>query len=310
MKNNKGITLISLIITIIVIIIIAAITLYYGLTQNMEQAKETKSAYEVHEIIDAVVNRSLMNDLNSNYYALIGKTEYTPITITDKDGNTEEYTSEKGWYLVSEEEEFRALGLNGLKDQYLVNYDMGGVVSVDGIKYQGATYHSLNDLKDEMGGGTTILSKAEYDSNKGVNKPVLSQGMIPVKYSNGDWIVTGSDDAEWYDYSKDQMAWANVMLMDELEVEGIADVQQSSLAELAGKKVTSEGSAYVWIPRYTATNVGGIDSKIIFSNLLKDTTNEGGETYTCPSAFTFGDGADTIELTGIWVSKYEAGFAE
>ena len=311
MKNNNGITIITLIITIIVIIILASFTIYYGLTKNTGQAVETKTVYEVHEIIDAITNRSLLNSLNSAYYTLIGKTNYPEIKIT-LNNELKTFRGADGWYLIDEESEFRELGLSNVTGKYLANYDEGTVISINGIVYKDVIYYSLNDLKKEMGGGTTVLSKVEYDSNKGVNKPVLSKGMVPVKLYGTDWVVTSSDDAEWYDYSKDQKAWANVMLMDELEVEGYdnATLKNTPLAELVGKKVEKEGSAYVWIPRYTSTSIGETGSKIIFSNLVNDTTSANGETYTCPPAFKFGEGANTLELTGIWVSKYEAGFGE
>lgn len=186
----------------------------------------------------------------------------------------------------------------------------GNVVSVDGIMYKENIYYSLNDLKKEMGGGRDVLSDVEYDENKKVNKPVLSKGMVPVKLEGSDWVVTSADDDAWYDYSQEQMAWANVMLMDELTVEGFdnAQVKEASLSELVGKKVLTEGSAYVWIPRYTTTNLGTTGSKIIFSNLTKDVTSSDGETYTLPSSFRYGTGENMLELTGIWVSKYEASF--
>ena len=48
MRNNKGISIMSLIITIIVIIIIASTTIYYGLTKNMEKATETQVLYDAY----------------------------------------------------------------------------------------------------------------------------------------------------------------------------------------------------------------------------------------------------------------------
>lgn len=309
MKNNKGVTIMTLIITIIVMLIIVSITVYYGLTQNLEKATETQTVYQVHEIIDAVTNRNMMHKINSSYYKYIGKTGFEPIEITEN-GLTKLYTSSDGWYLVEDKAEFDALGLDNITGEYLINYSNGMVVSVEGVLYKDKLYHLLNDLKKEMGGGTSVLSHVEYDSSKKVNRPVLSNGMVPVKLVGTEWVVTSTDDIGWYDYSKEQMAWANVMLMDELSVEGYdnATLKNTPISELVGKKVITEGSAYVWIPRYTTTSIGGTGSKIIFSNLISDTTNVNGEIYTCPDSFRFGEGSETLELTGIWVSKYEASF--
>lgn len=311
MKNNNGVSIITLIITIVVIIILASFALNQGLLKNTDKAVETKTVYEVHEIIEAVANRSLLNGLNSGYYKLIGKTEFEDVEIT-YNGETKIYKGSDGWYRVNEDIEFRELGLNNATGDYLINYVTGAVVSVKGVMYEDEVYYSLNDLKKEMGGGTTILSKVEYDSGKGVNRPVLSTGMVPVKLSGNTWVVTSADDEAWYDYSADQKAWANVMLMDELTVTGYdnATLKNTPLSELVGREVVTEGSAYVWIPRYTTATTAGSGSKVIFSNLTNDTTSANGETYTTPAAFTFGDGADALDLTGIWVSKYEAGFNE
>ena len=307
MKNNKGVTIITLIITIIVIIILAGITIYIGLNQNTEKAMEVKTAYEVHEIIDAVVNRSLVHKINPDYYVYVGKTDYEPKSI-GTEGNKKTYSGNDGWYLLDTKEEFDELGLDNTNTSYLVNYEDGSVVSINGVLYNDNVYYSLNDLKKDMGGGRDVLSDVEYDEGKRVNKPVLSKGMVPVKLEGNEWVVTSTNDDGWYDYSQEQMAWANVMLMDELEVEGYDNsaVKSASLSELVGKKVTTEGSAYVWLPRYTTTSLGASGSKIIFSNLTNDTTSADGETYYLPSSFTYGTGANKLELTGIWLSKYEA----
>ncbi len=298
-KNQKGVSLISLIITIVVIILLASITIYTGLTQNNEKAVETKNVYEVQEILEAVANRTLLHKLNPNYYAYIGDNSYGSKLI---DGVT--YKDSEGWYFLSSKEEFTELSLDNITGEYLVNYDTGDVVSKSGIFYKDKTYYVLKDLKNDMGGGDTVIAKNDYDVDKGVNKPILSKGMIPVKLKGATWVVTSSDDKEWYDYSKSQQAWANVMLVDELEVTDYDNekVRNANLTELVGKEVTKEGSSYVWIPRYTATSLGETGSKIIFSNGIADTKEFNGETYTTSSAFQY----EGLELTGIWVSKYEA----
>ena len=76
-----------------------------------------------------------------------------------------------------------------------------------------------------------------YNEEEGVNTPLMKTGMTPVKYdeTNSCWVVTTADDAEWYDYENKK--WANVMLQDGLEYD-------------ATGKVTSEGSMFVWIPRF------------------------------------------------------------
>ena len=309
MKNNKGITIITLVTTIVVILILAAITIFYGLSKNTDKAIDTKAIDEVYSLLDAVTNRALMHRINPDFYTFVGTSGEFTYTI---DGKEETYSSDDGWYLVSEEDELNELGISNLNGSYLVNYDNGGVIAIDGITYDGKTYYVLTEMRNEIGGGSIMVSHMEYDSVKKVNRPVLSNGMVPVKLCGGKWVVTSEDDESWYDYSKEQEAWANVMLKDSLTLSGGYTnemVRNASLSELVGKEVTEEGSAYVWIPRYTATSVGGTGSKVIFSNLTNDTTSYNNESYSLPEAFTYHDGNDgEIALPGIWVSKYEAGF--
>lgn len=302
MNNNKGITLVALIITIIVIIILASISIYYGLTNNTDRAVETKVIYEVNEVLDAVSSRALLNKLNHDYYVLVGDNSFG--TATNEDGIS--YNSNDGWYIVNSKEQFDELGITNATGEYIVNYKTGQVVSQKAIMYNGTEYYSLNQLNKEFGGGITAYN-GTYDEKKGVNVPILIKGMVPVKYYGGSWVIASSDDDSWYDYSAGQKAWANIMLMDELEVSGYSneEVKNASLSELVGKTVTKEGSGYVWIPRYAISSSG----KVIFSNLTKDTTDHNGEQYTVPDAFeNFVEGLGTTSLTGIWVSKYEAGF--
>lgn len=303
MNNNKGISIISLVTTIVIIMILASVTIFYGFRKNNDKAEETKDVYDVYSLIDAVTNRALMHRINPTYYNYVGNTDFDSITAGD--GVT--YTAGK-WYHINDSKDFSLLGLDNLVGDFLVNYDTGEVVSVSGIKYQGKVYYSLNELRTEMGGPTTtVLAQAEYDKEKQVNKPILIEGMVPVKYNGSDWIVTSTDDSEWYDYSKEKNAWANVMLKDELVVEGFAsndEVRRATLSDLIGKRVTTEGSCYVWIPRYTKLSSG---SDIVFSNLLEDYTQGN---YEVQEAFNATNTTTTIQLPGIWISKYEASLSE
>ena len=167
------------------------------------------------------------------------------------------------------------------------------------------------------------------------NKPKLSDGMVPVKYTITDeatnagyWQITSEMDSLWYSY--DNRKWANVMLMDGLIAEGNIAVTEANKNELVGKRVTSLGSMFVWIPRYgykilsgegTAT-AGEIDVVFLYNttnNFVDSTGNmqpitEKAGYKTHPS---FQDGSDNNfangewdkELTGYWVAKFEAGYA-
>ena len=158
-------------------------------------------------------------------------------------------------------------------------------------------------------------SRIEVEIKKchGPNEPDLKVGMTPVKFNEatiskkGEIVKTTKEDKDWYSY-KDKK-WAN--------------------AE------TQDGSLWVWIPRFAyKINSDTQTTDVVF---LKGTTDEYCDEngniqiakrckskdekvdtttgYTVHPAFTdesrigFRNGGWDKELTGIWVSKFEAAYA-
>lgn len=286
MKNNKGISLMSLVITIILILIIASMSIYYGVSKNIDTATDTISYSEILDVSEAVSQRALMNRLNASLYPLIG----TPLSDSNpiKIQNT---SYGDNWYRL-EDENFSDLSLESVKNVYIVNYETNEVVSTSPIVYNGKTYYDSEEIRNAITGNTTSQLSNTYDAVKGVNKPILVSGMIPVKNLNGSWVITNSEDSEWYDYSSQNKIWANVMLMDDITISGYtnSEIRSVSLSELEGKVVTNNGSMLVWIPRYSTNSAG----EIIYSNILNDYTKNG---FSVPDSFK--------NNTGIWMSKYD-----
>lgn len=290
MKKNKGVSLISLVVTIILILIIASISVYYGISKNIDRTTESVAYTEIFDISEAVSQRALMNRLNSSAYPLIGEplTDAEPITISGVNYGD-------NWYKV-EDNDFSDLSLENIKNSYIVNYETSIVVSLTPIYYNETTYYASDELKKAITGVDATVSSDMYDSIKGVNKPVIVKGMLPVKNMNGVWIITTVDDEEWYDYSSENKIWANVMLTDEITVAGFSneEVRAATLSELEGKAVTNNGSMFVWIPRYSTNSLG----EIVYSYLLNDYTDDG---FSVSEAFKDG----YLNQTGIWISKYD-----
>lgn len=185
-----------------------------------------------------------------------------------------------------------------------------------------------NDLIDSVGTSGTGISDISLEDN--ANSPKLKEGMIPVKWQNGSWVVTDSSDENWYHYGAKQ--WANIMLTDGLAVEEITDATTATIQEMKGKKVTSVGSMFVWIPRYAYKitqnyHKGGdsISGKVDICFLKEATNNpaEEGKTIveynagTTQNYTSFPDGyvvhpAFQYEqnVTGLWVAKFEASHTE
>ena len=170
----------------------------------------------------------------------------------------------------------------------------------------------------------------------------MAEGMVPVTYNESDssWYVATEDDIlnnTWYEYvntseegQENQSKWANVMLRDNLQVEGVTNASTAELKDMYGKKVTSEGSMYVWIPRYAYKIPTGYHTKtageilIEFLNtdntfksgsnetlyLAPDETHNASNSYILHPAFKWAkeDGTE-VALEGIWVGKFEASSA-
>ena len=177
----------------------------------------------------------------------------------------------------------------------------------------------LNSYEDYMKG----TSGGQWDENKKVNTPRLVQGMTEVSFelpegtNKGETVKKGDadfDENNWYDYEKSE--WANA--------------------------VTQDGSYWVWIPRFAykitynnssdKSQGGKIDVKFLIGTTDKYYDDEGNiqtakrakskteevdttSDYYVHPAFTdesniyYANGGWNKEIPGIWVAKFEAGFA-
>ena len=154
----------------------------------------------------------------------------------------------------------------------------------------------LDNMLNEIGGSgeeptppkPTLPSDGSYSEEKGVNTPKLGSGMTPIKWNGSSWVNTTGSDKDWYDYTGKK--WANAK--------------------------TSDGSMWVWIPRYAysitsgyhSSSAGNID--VEFMKGLTNETSTGRTTFQNSSgqgkwnihpAFNYG-----TTVSGIWVAKFEA----
>jgi len=170
----------------------------------------------------------------------------------------------------------------------------------------------VTEFEKMMNEENTPLVPDEPTKNK-ANAPKLVDGMTPIKFTEptntakGEAVTTNSSDANWYNY--DEKKWANAQ--------------------------TEDGSMWVWIPRFAyRINSSSQTTDVVF--LINDTNNYYDENgviqkakransatdiidtttgYTVHPAFTnessinYANGGWDKEITGLWVSKFEAGYA-
>ena len=173
---------------------------------------------------------------------------------------------------------------------------------------------SKNEQEEMDKAGASIDGlEGNYDSLKKLNAPALKTGMTPIRFSEvteakkGEIIKTTREDDEWYSY--EDKKWANAQ--------------------------TQDGSMWVWIPRYayridnstkttdvvfligTSDNYYDENGKLQTAKRCKSKDEKVDTTtgYTVHPAFTnessieYRNGGWDRELTGIWVSKFEAAYA-
>ena len=154
------------------------------------------------------------------------------------------------------------------------------------------TVDNAGNKKETISNAVTVRKLTvggDYDEEKGINTPQYDEKqMTPIKWNGSSWVETKGSDPDWYDYTAKK--WANAK--------------------------TSDGSMWVWIPRYAYSITSGYHSSTagnIDVEFMKGLTNEtstgrtrfdnasGQGNWNIHPAFNYGS-----TVSGIWVAKFEA----
>ena len=276
-KSIKGITLVALVITIIILLILAGISIQIITNTGLfEKAKEARKQNEISNI-----KEQIQLELYAKQAEKAGEiTEYDLRSIIEKYGT--------------------------------VNYEENKT-TIKGITTNNGYEISIADIYTGELSEEKLVADGTWQDTKKVNSPELLTGMTPIKFTEpeenkeGTTVQTTYTDENWYNYSEKK--WAN--------------------AE------TKDGSMWVWIPRYayrinsstqtcdivfligTTDNYYDAEGKLQTAKrqTKKDETIDTTTGYTVHPAFTdesnieFANGGWDKELAGIWVAKFEAGYA-
>ena len=276
-KSIKGITLVALVITIVILLILAGISIQAITNTGLfENAKEAKKQNEI-----ANVKEQIQLEIYAKQAESTGEiTQNDLISILEKYGD--------------------------------INYEEDGT-TIKGITTPKGYEISISDIYTGGFAEEKLVADGTWQNSKKVNSPELLTGMTPIKFTEpeedkeGTTEKTTYTDKNWYDYTTKK--WANAQ--------------------------TEDGSMWVWIPRYaykinsstqtcdivfligTTDNYYDENGKLQTAKRQK-TTDETMDTttgYTVHPAFTnesnigFANGGWDKELSGIWVAKFEAGYA-
>lgn len=136
LKNNKGITLTSLIIAVIVLIIISSVTINISLTFiNTAKFENVKT-----ELMLIQTKVKTMADRKA-----IGE-----VTEEELYGTKQTSGTYSGWYLLSQDD-LDDMGIENADagDEYYVNYESDDVALGVDVRYEGTTYHKLSEMLEE-----------------------------------------------------------------------------------------------------------------------------------------------------------------
>lgn len=308
-RDNKGITLVTLMFAVVIMLIISSIIIY-----NSNTAMTTRALNNMYNDI------KILKDRVDIYYSKYGKLPIIDAKYTNVENFKYINKNDNDNYFVVDLEaienltltygngykSYKELQTNEITDIYVINEKSHTIYYAKGILLDEKKYYTIPEEYNEIKVSITC------------NSPKLGEGMTPVKWDETQFIDTTSYDSQWYNYT-------------DTSKEG-----QASLSKWANAR-TQDGSMWVWIPRYaykiTHTNEedksSGGTINVVF---LKDNTNydyngfdvtsqnyidENGNTgaYIVHPAFkdgrgnNFSNGEWDEEIPGFWMAKFEAGYA-
>lgn len=211
LKNEKGITLIALVITIIVMIIISGVATYSGI-QTIESVQKTAFISEMEMIqakINAIYEERKNDESKVKYYNSIGQ-DISFANQTKVAKALGETTVEGFRYFQSKDLE--KINLSDINQDVLINYDTREVISLKGTKINGVTYYKLKDIPNYIGYNIEYTDKNTKAPSFTISKTKLSDneyrltikdivynsnvkgGIVKYKlHSETNWILNGED---------------------------------------------------------------------------------------------------------------------
>lgn len=149
-KNQKGITIVSLVITIVILLIIGGVTVTVG-TSVIKQAT-LKTVNTNMMLIQAkaktIAEQAKFNNNTDNYKGII-LSEISGDKKVDKVLDAGIIEDASKYYLLSKDD-LVSMGLEKIEieDGYIVNYETKEVIYVKGYENDGITYYKLTDMKN------------------------------------------------------------------------------------------------------------------------------------------------------------------
>ena len=196
-KNERGITVIALVVTIVITLIIAATTIYVG-TENIDYSKMVKFVSYMQAIQKKV-------DLISEYdnYTLYGEEVTADSTQISKlsqilNLNLDAIDTSKLRYF-NEEKIASDLEIDGIEDEIIVDFETREVISLNGIKYDGEIYYTQYNLP----GGQILNSYEETGREVSIGEIYENIDGLNATFTINDIGITNGSLYFGKEYTKD-----------------------------------------------------------------------------------------------------------
>lgn len=144
LRNNKGITLLALVLTIIILFILASVATISGIsTVHYIKFNNARAQFEVIQSKVNIWRKQLNNDKNEDvleYGEDLFLADNQKVVKTLDGKNSRGYRYFSATYLKQE------FDIDGISYNFLINIKTGDVLLYDGIVYQGNWYYSAENF--------------------------------------------------------------------------------------------------------------------------------------------------------------------
>ena len=171
-RENKGITLIALVITVTVLIILASIATYSGV-EIIRQSKLNKFTTEM-KVMQTEIN-ALYDRYTSGETDLVNLGKELDSQADKVFTSGESGITDKTGYRYYDQATIQSLGIEDIEEEFFVNIQKRSVVSYLGLEYEGTTYYTLDklpqglynvDYEDKNTGKPTFDVTGDVDDDK------------------------------------------------------------------------------------------------------------------------------------------------
>lgn len=337
-KDNKGITLVALIITVILILILVSITTYSGINtyKNAQVTKFVTQMQLLQTKVDSLISSKEINRMEFQSPSTQEQQNAINSAFNNGEITTKDFTKYK---VITKNDIVNVLDVEDVQNEIMVNIETREIVSLIGIEYDGKTYYTQYKLPN---GQTVISNDNSVQRELSFAIDTLIDGLNCDTITKNISIANGTISYAETDIYGNKTNWHTITNYTEKESEYKTNISKSGnytfklqdntddnyiektiVITLTNKPKTNmdvqtynygvdsnswayaqkDGVNYVWIPRFVyRMNTTSNSKEIKFvkgnSNIATDDTYINND-WTLHSKFTLQDGTG---LTGVWIN--------